>query len=211
MERIIDYDGIRIRIVPSIKDVPASHKVWNIGNNAPKGYVPFCRPAQRQPIPGGQNIDTDSIFAVPFDEADVIMKTACYGGTPDELLTYFRKNGTVPVTGPKSFIIRRIKDALPAWFRLFELDNNPYEKACRAYDLKPSDISQLIKLDKDGQFHEHQVAQDTTGSLAVCSVCGNSLGWYCPDSPTHLCDYRQEDESYDEDCCRYCGQPEERK
>jgi hypothetical protein len=36
-------------------------------------------------------------------------------------------------------------------------------------------------------------------------------GWECPDSPTGYCEYEQEDGSYDEDQCRYCGQPEERK
>lgn len=36
-------------------------------------------------------------------------------------------------------------------------------------------------------------------------------GWNCELSPTGYCDYEQEDGSYDEDCCRYCGEPEERK
>lgn len=36
-------------------------------------------------------------------------------------------------------------------------------------------------------------------------------GWDCELSPTGYCDYEQEDGGYDEDCCRYCGQPDERK
>ncbi|GEM_PF-2888053 len=36
-------------------------------------------------------------------------------------------------------------------------------------------------------------------------------GWECKESPTGYCDYKQEDGSYDEDYCRYCGKPEERK
>jgi hypothetical protein len=36
-------------------------------------------------------------------------------------------------------------------------------------------------------------------------------GWECPASPTGYCDYTQEDGSFDEDCCIYCGEPEERK
>ena len=35
--------------------------------------------------------------------------------------------------------------------------------------------------------------------------------WDCENSPTGKCDYQQEDGTYDEDCCRYCGEPEERK
>lgn len=46
---------------------------------------------------------------------------------------------------------------------------------------------------------------------AVCSVCDKDYGWWCPDSTTHLCDYEQEDGTYDEDNCRYCHSPEERK
>lgn len=36
-------------------------------------------------------------------------------------------------------------------------------------------------------------------------------GWDCPTSPTGHCDYEQEDGSFDEDSCRYCGHPDERK
>ena len=46
---------------------------------------------------------------------------------------------------------------------------------------------------------------------AKCKICEKLFDWYCPNSPTLECDYEQEDGSYDEDCCRYCGQPQERK
>jgi len=36
-------------------------------------------------------------------------------------------------------------------------------------------------------------------------------GWDCPNSPTGYCDYEQEDGSFDEDSCKYCGNPDERK
>ena len=59
-------------------------------------------------------------------------------------------------------------------------------------------------------------AQD--GMAARCLVCGagfSELGWYCPDSPTHLCCYEQAlpdgPVQVNEDSCIYCGQPEERK
>ena len=50
-----------------------------------------------------------------------------------------------------------------------------------------------------------------SGSSAECDMCGEYFGLYCPDSPNHVCDYEQEDGSYDEDHCIYCGDPEERK
>jgi hypothetical protein len=44
-----------------------------------------------------------------------------------------------------------------------------------------------------------------------CGICQTDTDWYCPDAPDHICDYEQDDGEYDEDSCRYCGQPEERK
>lgn len=46
---------------------------------------------------------------------------------------------------------------------------------------------------------------------ATCNICGKRFSWYCPTSPTLECDYEQLDGSYDDDSCRYCGEPEERK
>ncbi len=39
----------------------------------------------------------------------------------------------------------------------------------------------------------------------------SEIGWDCILSPTGKCNYEQEDGSYDEDSCRYCNNPEERK
>lgn len=41
---------------------------------------------------------------------------------------------------------------------------------------------------------------------AYCAVCGDRGGWWCPTSPTHVCQY-----SRDFDSCDFCGEPEERK
>lgn len=58
---------------------------------------------------------------------------------------------------------------------------------------------------------EHIIVPSRFG-WAECSKCGARFeGWYCPSSKSHLCDYEQEDGTYDEDQCRYCGQPLERK
>ena len=61
---------------------------------------------------------------------------------------------------------------------------------------------------KKGCDHS-QVIQ--VGEGVDCATCGKDLGWWCPESPNHQCDYHQDDGSYDWDCCRHCGQPEERK
>ena len=49
------------------------------------------------------------------------------------------------------------------------------------------------------------------GESAYCMICQKDMGWWCPSSPKNTCDYLQADNSVDEDHCRYCGQPEERK
>lgn len=41
---------------------------------------------------------------------------------------------------------------------------------------------------------------------AHCLICMQSFGWYCPDSPDHICRYTKS-----RDYCDYCGYPEERK
>jgi hypothetical protein len=45
------------------------------------------------------------------------------------------------------------------------------------------------------------------GDGAKCLVCGKNFGWWCPNSPTHYCEY---DDEFNESC-KYCEEPEERK
>lgn len=40
---------------------------------------------------------------------------------------------------------------------------------------------------------------------ALCAVCGQYFGWWCPKSPDHLCRYSTGE------CCDYCHMPSERK
>jgi hypothetical protein len=40
---------------------------------------------------------------------------------------------------------------------------------------------------------------------AECDICGQSFGWYCPDSPDRYCHYKVGEN------CIYCGDPDERK
>jgi hypothetical protein len=46
---------------------------------------------------------------------------------------------------------------------------------------------------------------------AYCAACGLDMGWYCPVSLTHICDYEQEDGTFDSDHCIHCHMPDERK
>lgn len=79
-----------------------------------------------------------------------------------------------------------------------------------------SNANQTIKLSNiklrgtQADYHHEDVNIHTSGS-ADCKICQKHLRRYCPISPTLKCNYEQEDGDYDEDCCRYCGQSEERK
>lgn len=49
-----------------------------------------------------------------------------------------------------------------------------------------------------------------------CELCGDEKsGWWCEESPSKSCDYfdpsRPPRYQMNYDCCRYCGDPEERK
>jgi len=52
---------------------------------------------------------------------------------------------------------------------------------------------------------DHKVVQGLDAE-AVCIKCNEDLGWYCPASREHVCEYTDIHE-----CCVYCGQPEERQ
>jgi len=68
---------------------------------------------------------------------------------------------------------------------------------------------------------QHPIVLGEKDSSAQCEVCGKWLGWWCPDSPNHVCEYYGkhpswynpygEEEFYNEDDCIYCHEPEERK
>lgn len=59
---------------------------------------------------------------------------------------------------------------------------------------------------------DHGHIKDDCG-IGNCPDCGfETDGWLCKISPTKECDYGDpETDEYDEDCCIYCGHPEERK
>lgn len=43
-----------------------------------------------------------------------------------------------------------------------------------------------------------------TGDSAICAICSNDGGWWCPDSATHVCTYEKDE------WCIHCGHPSER-
>jgi hypothetical protein len=46
---------------------------------------------------------------------------------------------------------------------------------------------------------------------ASCAICNENFGWYCPKSPTNVCNYELEDGTINGDHCKHCDDPYERK
>lgn len=74
----------------------------------------------------------------------------------------------------------------------------------------------LNKLRLSCTHYIKPITSNNDSCSAVCEICGSYEGWYCSESPNHVCNYEHYDEEmggryWDEDDCIYCGQPEERK
>lgn len=98
-------------------------------------------------------------------------------------------------------------------------DPDPHGEHCTTYGIDKAHcevaakIGEFLKYKVMGWDAEHLVDDhdhvwtSTRYGGAVCSCGKYANGWYCPDSPTHLCSY----DNGDMDSCDYCGEPEERK
>jgi hypothetical protein len=64
------------------------------------------------------------------------------------------------------------------------------------------------ELDWIEKYHKHDhVWTPNEYGVAVCECGADAEEWYCPDSPSHTCDYK----GGDGECCIHCGEPVERK
>lgn len=91
---------------------PPEFDIWNIGkNNAPEGYLPFCCLSNKQPFPGGQSIDTDTLRALKCDGWDVILDAIGFGPqNSTEMEKYIAKNRKKQ---SREWICERMKKAIP--------------------------------------------------------------------------------------------------
>lgn len=66
--------------------------------------------------------------------------------------------------------------------------------------------SEIYNIQKNCIHNVIPTGSNSTESSGICSECGKDTGWYCPDNPSHIC-------QYDEwgDYCLFCNQPNERK
>tara|TARA_B100001778_G_scaffold330827_1_gene334022 strand:- start:38991 stop:39323 length:333 start_codon:yes stop_codon:yes gene_type:complete len=102
-----------------------------------------------------------------------------------------------------------------------------------AIEKAQKDARAALILVKELKAHcEHRIRRFNSSSSAQCDVCGTHFGWFCPKSPDSVCHYETNEESMIElidgnlskpgahwngqkyetdDCCVFCGAPEERK
>jgi hypothetical protein len=100
--------------------------------------------------------------------------------------------------------IKRLK----AEIRTLEVERNKIMRACgrRGHVVIKKTAPDMAKGKQKGGWYN---PADNWGS-AHCAVCSEDLGWYCPDSPTGLCEY-DDKEDLMHDTCLHCGAPEERR
>jgi len=65
-------------------------------------------------------------------------------------------------------------------------------------------LTELKKLCKHEEIKKQKCGDTYT---ATCCICGKH-NWYCPDSPDNFCHY--DNDTYNNDICDYCGEPNER-
>lgn len=105
----IGCDSFRI-----VEEVPDGYKIWNVGANMLKGYIPLCRHKMHQPFDGAYEIETDTLLAIKTDGADKIMAAIGGGCHTVALMQKFLIDNTAPKPGSwEELQVQRIREALP--------------------------------------------------------------------------------------------------
>lgn len=89
-----------------VMKIPCGYKIWNIGKNAPEGYLPLCC-LGRQKFEGGREIDPDTLKAIKVDGAEAILAAVGFGpATPSEMVRYVKRYGSSKTPYVKSRVER---------------------------------------------------------------------------------------------------------
>lgn len=103
--------------------IPYGYMIWNIGRNAPEGYLPLCRLAARQPFEGGRAIEPDTLKAIKVDGAEYILDAVGYGpSTLSEMVRYVKR-----YSSSKSLCVKdrveRYRKAIPVMQKIKGIEN----------------------------------------------------------------------------------------
>lgn len=106
----ITYENHTYEIVD---EIPVGYLIWNIGEHAPEGYLPLCKPLFPQPFPGSYRIDGDTLKAIKADDAQVILTVVHIADTLPAMETYVKRHdhSARPVTMER---VKRCREAIPA-------------------------------------------------------------------------------------------------
>ena len=87
--------------------IPYGYHIWNIGRNAPEGYLPIFRLAARQSFDGGRTIEPDTLKAIKVDGAEAILAAVGFGpATLSEMVRYVKHYGSSKTPYVKSRVER---------------------------------------------------------------------------------------------------------
>lgn len=90
-----------------VSKMPCGFEIWNIGNNAPEGYLPLCRLRGCQKFEGGREIDADALKAIKADGAAEILAAVGFGPkTVKEMSRYIKRYSNSKSTYVKNRIER---------------------------------------------------------------------------------------------------------
>ena len=96
-----------------VDTIPLGYTIWNIGKNAPDGYLPLCRLAANQPFPGARNIETDTLKAIKVDGAtDILVAVGSGPNTPASMQKYIEQHENSKDTVVQLRVARYLK-AIP--------------------------------------------------------------------------------------------------
>ena len=95
--------------------IPCGYQIWNVPKDMlQKGYIPLCRPSDRQRYPGARDIDADALLAVETEGSDVIMEAIGFGPNNLESMEMFVKKNRDAKPGSLTYNdLQRVEKALP--------------------------------------------------------------------------------------------------
>ena len=112
MAEFLKKDGDIFEVV---EHVPLGYSIWNIGENMPAGYLPFCRLCANQPFEGAMCIEPDTLKAVKTEGAQTILAAVGRGAGDDlqGMLRYLKRHPHPAPNTRTAENVRRIKLAIP--------------------------------------------------------------------------------------------------
>lgn len=94
-----------------VTEPPLGYEIWNIGDHAPEGYLPFCRLSVFQPFSGARCIEVDTLKAIKCEGAKLILAAIGFGPqTSAEMQKYISKNKSKK---NETWICERMEKAIP--------------------------------------------------------------------------------------------------